>query len=159
MTEYQLCFAAPFGVVGVCCDESAIIGAAYLPPGTPPLPPINHLAAEAERQLRAYMSNPRHRFELPLYRAATRHQQKARECIMHIPAGKTATYKDIAAKIKSSPRAVGGACRANAVPLFVPCHRVVAADGIGGFGGGKRDMPKIKRWLLNHEGGQWTTMN
>ena len=159
MPDYQLRFSAPFAVIGICCDESAVISADYLPRKTPPLPPQNYLAAEVAKQLCAYLANPRHCFDVPLYPAATAHQQKARRHILQVPSGKTATYKTIAALINSSPRAIGGACRANAVPLMVPCHRIVATNGIGGFGGGKRDMPQMKKWLLRHEGAKWMTMH
>ena len=63
------------------------------------------------------------------------------------------TYGDIAKRVRSIPRAVGGACGRNPLPLIIPCHRVVAAGGIGGFMGGRDDDPlAIKRWLLKHEG-------
>jgi methylated-DNA-[protein]-cysteine S-methyltransferase len=67
---------------------------------------------------------------------------------------KTITYGDLARRIGSAARAVGGACGTNPVPLFVPCHRVLAASGgLGGFMGGKDDFPlSVKRWLLRHEG-------
>ena len=59
----------------------------------------------------------------------------------------------MAASIASSPRAVGTACGRNPVPIVVPCHRIVAANGLGGFMGGKHADPlAIKRWLLTHEG-------
>ena len=70
-----------------------------------------------------------------------------------IPRGKTRTYGDIARELGSSARAVGGACRANRVLLLVPCHRVVASRGAGGFAGHRQGRwPSIKRWLLTVEG-------
>ncbi|MEO8386699.1 MAG: MGMT family protein, partial [Betaproteobacteria bacterium] len=69
-----------------------------------------------------------------------------------IKAGATQTYGELSASIDSSPRAVGTACGQNPVPIVVPCHRVVAATGLGGFMGGKKnDSLRIKRWLLAHE--------
>lgn len=72
--------------------------------------------------------------------------------IGQIPCGETCTYADLAARIGSGARAVGNACGANPVPLVVPCHRVVASRGLGGFmnasGGFARE---VKRWLLDHE--------
>ena len=70
-----------------------------------------------------------------------------------IPAGEVRRYGQLADALGSSARAVGGACRANPVPLVVPCHRVVAAHGLGGFGGatgGKR--LSVKQRLLEGEG-------
>ena len=73
--------------------------------------------------------------------------------MQNIAPGLTQTYGELAAQIDSSPRAVGTACGKNPLPIVVPCHRVVAADGLGGFMGGKQNDPlAIKRWLLAHEG-------
>jgi methylated-DNA-[protein]-cysteine S-methyltransferase len=74
--------------------------------------------------------------------------------IREIPVGKASTYGEIASAIKSGARAVGTACGANPFPLITPCHRVVSAQGIGGFM--KENSPglyrQIKIWLLKHEG-------
>jgi methylated-DNA-[protein]-cysteine S-methyltransferase len=60
---------------------------------------------------------------------------------------------DIARRLATAPRPVGGACGANRIPLVIPCHRVVASDGIGGFMHARRGPGiEIKRWLLRHEG-------
>jgi methylated-DNA-[protein]-cysteine S-methyltransferase len=73
--------------------------------------------------------------------------------LIRIPFGETRSYGELAKKLGSSARAVAGACRRNPLPLLVPCHRVVAKNGIGGFMG-KTDGQAlaIKRWLLQHEG-------
>ncbi|TAM44799.1 MAG: MGMT family protein, partial [Gammaproteobacteria bacterium] len=75
--------------------------------------------------------------------------------LQRIPAGKVLSYGDLARKLKTGPRAVGNACRANPIPVVVPCHRVVASNGKGGFmgkTGGKALV--IKDWLLAHERGR-----
>lgn len=157
--EYQLHFAvarwgAPFGFVGVACDEREIIRVSYLPQSAGELPPQNYLAKEANKQLRAYFAKPRgHRFDLPLRRAPTPHQRKVREVMFDIPSGECITYGEIAQRIGKprGARAVGQACKRNPAALIVPCHRVVAACDIGGYIGGGADVP-IKRWLLHHEG-------
>ena len=83
-------------------------------------------------------------------------QQRVWHAICAIPLGEVRSYGFIARHIKSAPRAVGQACGANWLPLLIPCHRVVGATGIGGFGGagqGKSEFHgRIKRWLLAHEG-------
>jgi methylated-DNA-[protein]-cysteine S-methyltransferase len=105
------------------------------------------------RQLGAYFRDPRFRFDLPMESAGTPFQRRVWEVLRAIPSGETRTYGALAAELGTSPRAVGGACRANPVPLVVPCHRVVAADGLGGFSGATAG-PRLaaKRWLLVHEG-------
>jgi methylated-DNA-[protein]-cysteine S-methyltransferase len=75
------------------------------------------------------------------------------EAIAAIPRGRTLTYGQVAKQVRSAPRAVGQACGANWFPLVIPCHRVVGAKSLGGFGHhGEGFHLEIKRWLLAHEG-------
>ena len=68
-------------------------------------------------------------------------------------AGHRVTLGTIVKTWGSAPRPVGGACGANRIPLVIPCHRVVASHGIGGFMHQRRGAPlEVKRWLLRHEG-------
>lgn len=155
--EWSLKMRLPFcgGVVfAMHCDEYEILQTAYLlSPAESQLPPQNMLAAEAARQLRAYCKKPRgFVFDLKMKRANTGYQRRVREAMLKVKGGETRTYGDIAKQIRSGPRAVGGACRVNEMSLFVPCHRIVAADGIGGFMNERRgDGANIKRALLRHE--------
>lgn len=83
------------------------------------------------------------------FAAGTRFQLSVWHELLKIPWGKTKTYGEIAAKLESSARPVGGACGKNPCPIVVPCHRVIAADGgLGGYGGGI----DAKRRFLKHEG-------
>ncbi|MGI9297120.1 MAG: methylated-DNA--[protein]-cysteine S-methyltransferase [Gammaproteobacteria bacterium] len=151
MSQWHLKLRMPFGVFGLCCDDFAVLQTEYLPMRAPPLPPQNPLAAEAARQVRAYWKKPRgFIFDLPLLSAPTAHQRRTRAAMMEVPGGEVRTYGDIAKRIRSSPRAVGGACRVNFLPLLVPCHRIVAADGQGGFMGARNGV-HIKNALLQHE--------
>jgi methylated-DNA-[protein]-cysteine S-methyltransferase len=112
------------------------------------------LLVEAQRQLLAYCENPHFNFDLPWQLVGSEHQQKVWQQIASIKSGETLRYLDIAQRIQSSPRAVGGACGRNPLPIFVPCHRVLAANGLGGFNANRNglDWMPIKRWLLRHEG-------
>ena len=139
-------------IIAVHCDEYHIIRVEHIKHPITELKPKNMLAEEAARQIKAYCRKPRgFVFELPLVSAKTEHQRKTRVAIQNIPGGQTRTYGEIAREINSSPRAVGGACRANMMSLIVPCHRVVAADGLGGFMGWKGDESDIKSSLLEYE--------
>ena len=83
---------------------------------------------------------------------------KVHQYLTRIPYGQTLTYGDIAASIGNprASRAVGGACGRNRVLIIVPCHRVVARNGIGGFGRGNFVAGlKLKRSLIEHEGIKW----
>ena len=156
-TEYCV-ISAPFGCLGVqteLVDGSLMISKVdYLPPNTPLLAPKNELAKAFAKQCVQYFKNASSVFDVPLKPAGTAHQQKVWNATQGIQVGKTSTYGEIAKLIKSGPRAVGTACGANPYPLVTPCHRVVSAQGLGGFM--KEDSPgfyrQIKIWLLKHEG-------
>ena len=103
-------------------------------------------------QLQEYLSGRRSCFELSIELHGTAFQQRVWQQMRSIPFGEVMSYGQLAKQIGSSARAVGGACRANPVPLFIPCHRVVAANGIGGFAGDSSGgRVSIKEWLLSHE--------
>ena len=105
----------------------------------------------ATKQLQAYADGQPVRFTIPLdLRAGTAFQQTVWRALRMIPHGETRSYAWVARKIgkPTAARAVGAACGANPVPIFAPCHRVVASDGsLGGFSGG---LP-LKRRLLKLE--------
>lgn len=105
------------------------------------------------RQLHAYFSDPTSPLQWQLQPAGTDYQQRVWCALRAIPVGSVKTYSELAAKVGGSPRSVGNACRQNPIPLYIPCHRVVAKHGIGGFAGKTRGRQiDIKRWLLRHEG-------
>jgi methylated-DNA-[protein]-cysteine S-methyltransferase len=79
-------------------------------------------------------------------------QRRVWQAISAIPKGQVLTYSEIAQQVGSGPRAVANACGANHLPLVIPCHRVVAKDGLGGFMNGAVGGQKVKKWLLKHEG-------
>lgn len=104
------------------------------------------------RQIIAYLRNPAAQFSFPLIQHGTGFQQRVWQSIAAIPLGQVRTYGELARAIGSGPRAVANACGANTLPLLVPCHRVVAQHGLGGFMQGARNGLLIKQWLLRHEG-------
>ena len=108
------------------------------------------LLDDAIAQLGAYFAGRLKQFDLPLAPAPTAEAQAIRDAMTAIPYGATATYGDLAARTGSAARAVGQACGANPLPIIVPCHRVVGADGFGYYSAG--DGPATKHWLLAHEG-------
>jgi methylated-DNA-[protein]-cysteine S-methyltransferase len=149
---------APFGRLGILTeivDGSLMLSKVdYLSANTPLSPPQNQLAKEVAKQCKAYFKDPHFQFDLPMKPLGTTHQQKVWKRIREIPLGQSRTYGEVAKAIKSGPRAVGTACGANPYPLITPCHRVLSAQGIGGFM--KENVPglyrEIKTWLLRHEG-------
>ena len=148
---YAAVIASPFGRLGIQAEE-ALTSIDFLSDRNPLQPPRTPLARRVCAQLKAYFADPRTRFDLPLAPAGTLYQQRAWRALQRIPSGKQRTYGELARTLKSAPRAVGGACRANPIPIVVPCHRVVAANGPGGFMGATRGRAlDIKHWLLAHE--------
>ncbi len=109
---------------------------------------------QVEETLAAYFQHPVSLQMIPHQGAGTPFQQRVWQALCEIPPGETRTYGQLAKELDSSPRAVGGACRRNPIPLIVPCHRVVAQSGIGGFDGavGECEAVNVKQWLLRHEG-------
>jgi methylated-DNA-[protein]-cysteine S-methyltransferase len=115
--------------------------------------PLSAQAKKIKQQIESYLRKPQTHFDIPLDLHGTEFQQRVWRALQKIPLGQTLTYGQLADKLRSSARAVGNACRQNPVPLIVPCHRVVAKNGIGGFSGKTRGAPIArKRWLLSHEG-------
>lgn len=104
-------------------------------------------------QIYGYFDDPAKQIQLATQECGTDFQKKVWQALKQIPQGAVMTYGQLAAQLASSPRAVGNACRVNPVPIIVPCHRVVAQNGYGGFAGEVNGvLVKFKRWLLAHEG-------
>ncbi len=144
--------ATPFAVLGIRTAGELVTQIEYLPRGAATLAPANKLAAKVCRQIEKYLDDPRFEFDLPFAYRGTAFQQRVWRAIRAIPSGRTLTYLDVARQLDSAPRPVGGACGANRIPLVIPCHRVVASHGIGGFMHARGGEPiQIKQWLLKHE--------
>lgn len=108
------------------------------------------LIKEAAQQLRSYFAGELKDFSLPLAPVGTKFQKKVWKALCEIPYGKTASYKEIAVKVGSpqAARAVGLANNRNPIPIVIPCHRVIGADGsLTGYAGGLA----LKQRLLNIE--------
>ena len=108
------------------------------------------LLAEAREQLAAYFAGRLTRFDLPLAPAGSAFEQRVWQEMQRIPHGQTRSYSDLAMAVDSGPRAIGRACGHNPIPIVIPCHRVLAKGGIGGYSGGE-GLP-TKRRLLALEG-------
>jgi methylated-DNA-[protein]-cysteine S-methyltransferase len=126
----------------------------YLPLDAEPVAPRNALAEKAARQLERYREDPDAPFDLPLLIDGTPFQRRLWDALCAIPRGRTLTYGELGRRLEAPARAVGQACGDNRLPIVIPCHRVVAADGIGGFAHSRQGyLIEAKRWLLEHERG------
>ena len=150
--DYQAKLPVPFGVLGIRCDDCALLGIDFLPTNEMPQHATSAFAKIVCEQLLRYFENPDMQFTVPLNTSGTPHQQKVWQAMCSIPRGETRSYGELAAELKSGAQAVGQACGANPIPVIIPCHRVVGSSGLGGFMGHASGAPlDIKRWLLAHE--------
>ena len=150
--DYQAKLPVPFGVLGIRCDDCALLGIDFLPATEKPRRATGALAVAACEQLLRYFESPDMQFTVPIKPGGTPHQQKVWQAMCSIPRGETRSYGELAAELKSGAQAVGQACGANPIPVIIPCHRVVGSSGLGGFMGHANGAPlDIKRWLLAHE--------
>ncbi len=162
ITQYETLIHAPFGVVAIATQGNQLsIDLLLEPPSQESLqfyhPAVikNPVVKQAYEQIQQYLIQASTQFNVSLHQQqGTAFQQRVWQAIAAIPLGQTVTYGQIARQLSSGPRAVANACGANNIPLLIPCHRVVAQHGIGGFMQGKENGLLVKRWLLAHEGVQ-----
>ncbi len=107
------------------------------------------LLREAAAQLKAYDAGELDRFDLPYRIAGSDFQRQVCDLMYAIPLGETRTYGDIAKELGQPAQPVGQACGANPIPVIIPCHRVLSANGLGGFSGAGGVETKVA--LLRHE--------
>lgn len=154
MHHYAAILATPWPkvMVGVRVSDTAVTAIDLLAGNGSPYPAQTAIARAAVEQLLSYFQDPLYRFSLPIVTAGTPFQRKVWDALRHISPGETRSYSELARQLGSGPRAIGGACRANPLALVIPCHRVVAAKGLGGFMGvASGDELEIKQYLLAHE--------
>jgi methylated-DNA-[protein]-cysteine S-methyltransferase len=150
----RVTLATPVGWVTATLAADQVVMVDILPDPVPrgADPVSDPLALRVFHALSDYFQHGHWPVDLPLAPAGTDFQRSVWDCMLAIPPGRTRSYGDIARELGSSARAVGNACRANPIPLLIPCHRVVAKTGLGGFGGQTLGrLPEIKAWLLHHE--------
>lgn len=151
--NWQAVHVSPFGAVGIRTSGNCVEELFFLKSGSRAIAPADALAERACRQIDRYIDDPEFRFDLPLREKGTAFQRNVWRAISAVPPGQTRRYGELAAELDSAARAVGQACGSNPYPLVIPCHRIVAAGGMGGFAHSRGGyLMDIKRWLLGHEG-------
>lgn len=139
--------ATPVGPVWVESCGGVITGAGW---GEASDPAADALLDAAFAQLSEYFDGARQHFDLPLDPPGSELQRDVCASMLAIPFGHTRTYGEIARDLGVPPQAVGQACGGNPIPILIPCHRVLGANGLGGFSA--RGGVETKVWLLKHEG-------
>ncbi|MGF1548820.1 MAG: methylated-DNA--[protein]-cysteine S-methyltransferase [Thiotrichales bacterium] len=151
---YSAIIKAPFGVIGIRTDHGVLTQIDFLSEQATLQPPLDSFTKRVTSVLQRYLGDPGANLVVELALRGTPFQQAVWEALLELPAGTTITYGALAAQMGTGARAIGGACRANPIPIFVPCHRVVAVSGQGGYAGDARGgWGRIKTWLLTHEAG------
>lgn len=142
----------PCAALGIRFDGEVLIGLDFLPKTTAAQAPGHAVARHVATELAAYLENPRHRFDLPLRLDGTPFRLRVWAALAEIPVGHTLSYGELALRLGTSARAVGQALGDNSLPIVVPCHRVVARAGLGGFDHRAEGFTLgVKQWLLQHE--------
>lgn len=149
-------FATPAGFLEVIHDECFIYSSRF----TSNLPNNSYTAFDLQIKtvIEDIFTNTHPHTKLPFSQTISPFQQKVHGALLTIPRGETRTYGEIAKQLGSSPRAIGQACKRNPFVLFIPCHRVVGKNTIGGYQG-VAGMSSIKRILLEHEGARFNIKN
>jgi methylated-DNA-[protein]-cysteine S-methyltransferase len=152
-TTVTMPYESPIGRLVLECDGDVLIGV-WLPNerrharnDADDVPPV---LKETASQLDEYFAGERIDFDVRMELDGTDFQREVWTELTRIPYGETISYGELARRVgrPSAPRAVGQANGRNPIPVIVPCHRVLASNGIGGYGGGL----KVKRQLLAVEG-------
>ena len=152
MPEYDAILSAPIFRLGACFTGSVLTRLAFLPPDAFVSTQLDARARQLAHELDAYWQNPAHPIDVLFVPQGTPFQLRVWHALMAIPAGQPATYGALAKRLGTAARAVGQACASNPLPILIPCHRVVAANGPGGFMHASSGAPlDVKTWLLAHE--------
>lgn len=138
---------SPFGPLGFDAIDGVITALHWGQAGT--LAPCA-LADQVMAEMAAYFAGNLRAFSLPLAPRGSQFQLRFYAALCAIPYGETQTYGDMAGLLNASAQAIGQACGANPIPILIPCHRVLGAQGLGGYSGAGGIETKVA--LLRHEG-------
>jgi methylated-DNA-[protein]-cysteine S-methyltransferase len=143
----MICAASPVGPLGADAEDGAITRLIWGAPGNLTEGP---LFAQAQAEMAAYFAGELTAFTVPLAPRGSAFQQAFYAALCAIPYGETRTYGELAADLAVSAQAIGQACGANPIAILIPCHRVLGANGLGGYSGMSGIEAKVA--LLQLEG-------
>ncbi|MES2998243.1 MAG: methylated-DNA--[protein]-cysteine S-methyltransferase [Pseudomonadota bacterium] len=149
--NYTAVVQTPLGKIGLSAGPF-LTRLEFLADDIPLRTSTESLVCQVIQELNHYFKNPSFQFTIPYQITGTAFQKCVWAALVRLPVGKTITYSELAKKLKTGARAIGNACRTNPLPLLIPCHRVLAQHGLGGFSGDRAgNKIAIKQWLLHHE--------
>lgn len=151
-SRYNAVIDLPFGRLAIRASDDGLLLVEPVSRLTKLKKADHPMARQTCRQLQFYAADPGYHFSVRAKASGTPFQKKVWHALRKIPAGQTVTYGELARTLRTSARAVGNACRCNPLSIVVPCHRVVAKNGSGGYMGKRKGSAiRIKSWLLHHE--------
>ncbi len=148
---YDAVYQSPVGELGIRLQDQQLKQLVWLSSVTGIVQKESSLLRTILDALHNYFTNAQSFPVLPLAPAGSVFQRRVWTTLLDIPFGEVITYGQLARQLNTSSRAICQACRTNPIPVVIPCHRVVAANGLGGYMG-KIGNIKSKQWLLAHEG-------
>ncbi len=152
-SNFSAVIDSPIGRLAIIVRHEKLTGIRFLDRRTGLAKPDGEMAARVVSQIQAYFADPDAGFDLICNMQGTDFQKKIWCRLTKLKQGQTLFYGEVAHELGTSPRAVGNACRANPIPIVVPCHRILSKTGIGGYDGDRETgKVNIKHWLLVHEG-------
>lgn len=143
----MICANSPVGALGADAVDGAVTALHWGRDGTLTEGPLHQQMAD---ELAAYFAGTLRHFQTPVAPRGSAFQQRFYAALCAIPYGETRTYGDLAKELDVSAQAIGQACGANPIAIIIPCHRVLAADGLGGYSGAGGIEAKVA--LLRLEG-------
>ncbi|MCB5186118.1 methylated-DNA--[protein]-cysteine S-methyltransferase [Methylobacillus gramineus] len=149
--NFSAVIEAPFGAIGVYVDDEYVSGIKLIPEHLSACCASQPFVQYVALQLKRYLQDASTSLDIPHVLQGTPFQKRVWRKMNEIPLGQVWSYSELAEQVASGPRAVANVCGANHLPLLIPCHRIVAKNGIGGFMQGTANGLDIKRWLLQHE--------
>lgn len=162
--KYDTVVNTPFKRLGLRGNDERVTEIHFLDADAEPKQSLDLALLQATAEIKQYCTNPDTEFTFKYELKGTDFEKRVWDAIARIPRGEVRTYKELADELGTSPRAVGNACAKNPIPVVIPCHRVVASNGFGGYCGETLDespkgLIRIKGWLLLHEGVLKAQMN
>jgi len=143
----MICAASPVGPLGARAVEGAVTELVWGRGGNLTDGPLHRQVCD---EMTAYFAGNLQQFQTPVAPRGSGFQQGFYAALCDIPYGETRTYGELAKELGVSAQAIGQACGANPIAILIPCHRVLAADGLGGYSGAGGIEAKVA--LLRHEG-------
>lgn len=146
MSRFEVAVPSPFGPLTLLADQIGITALEWREGRQDDMPILRHAAVQLEQ----YFAGDRRDFTVPIRLTCSDFQRNVCAAMSAIPFGETRTYGDLATQLGVPAQAIGQACRGNPLPILIPCHRVLGANGLGGYSGDGGIETKVA--LLRHEG-------